>query len=292
MGGYTPLQRRVVSVLPLLLLAITLALSLHSRLSSKLDECVIYREHERPPPVYIPMADSALHNYSVFAIWAGMLTLLALPERRARGLYALLYTALWFHVTYVLLCALKAPLDDFNCAGRHRLYPNGVSGHYCYFLFVTLCAPILARARLRANPTQQPAFIIAPAMLFFVLFAVGAPATLYRTWAHGYHSARQILLGSALGLASHAAVERFFLSRLDDMAPPFTDVLELVVLGAGSCTSFLFYHLLWPLSTAGPALTKGHYQFHIGVWVALLAAAGVYRLLLAASTDRLKVAVA
>lgn len=285
------MQRRVVSVLPVVLLGVTLSLSLHTRLARQLDACVIYRERERPPPVYIPMADSALHNYSVLAIWAGMLTLLALPERRARGLYSLLYTALWFHVTYILLCAVKAPLDDFNCAGRHRLYPNGVSGHYCYFLFVSLCAPILARARLRANPTQQPAFIVAPAMLCFALYAVGAPATLYRTWAHGYHSARQILLGSALGLASHATLERFFLSRLDDSAPPFTDVMEIAVLAACSLTSFVFYHLLWPLSTAGPALTKGHYNFHAGMWLALLAAAGAYRFL-AVPSERAKVAVA
>jgi hypothetical protein len=288
--AYTLLQRRVATAAPAVLLVVTLALSLHHRLSTHLDACFIYREQERPPPTYIPLGDSALHNYSVVAIWGAMLALLALPARRLPGLYALLFTALWFHVTYILLCALKAPLDDFNCAGRHRLYPNGVSGHYCYFLFVSLSAPILAGTRLRANAVQ-PAAVIVPAAAFFAFFAVGAPATLYRTWAHGYHSPRQILLGSALGLASHAALESFFLSRLDDPRPPFGDVMEIAVLAAGSSTSLFLYNLLWPLSTAGPALTTGHMYFHAGLWFAVIAAAAACRLHVRVSEES-KVAVA
>jgi hypothetical protein len=265
-AGYTPAQRRVATYTPALLLALTLALSLHTPLSARLDACFIYRELERPPTTYIPLADSALHNCSVLAIWAAMIALLALPARRRQGLFALLYTAQWFHVTYILLCALKAPLDDFNCGGRHRLYPNGVSGHYCYFLFVSFSAPLLARARLRANAVQ-PAAVIAPAAAFFAAYVVGAPATLYRTWAHGYHSPRQILLGSSLGLASHAALERFFI------AGSHSPAVQLAVLAAGSVASIAVYQALWPLSTAGPALTAGHIAFHAAMWVAVLASA-------------------
>lgn len=271
--GYSPLQRRILVVVPLLLVTATLLLSLSAHYSSRLDTCFIYREKERPPPTYIPLADSALHNYSVFAIWGAMLALLALPAARIQALYSLLYTAVWFHVTYILLCALKAPLDDFNCAGRHETYPNGVSGHYCYFLFVSLSAPMLAQARLAQNKLRPPVILV-PAMLFAFFYAVGAPTTLYRTYAHGYHSPRQIMLGSALGLASHAALERFFLryigAGLD--RSPYGVHAQLAVLAASSLTSFTIYYALWPLSTAGPALTDGHLYFHAGMWSALVIA--------------------
>lgn len=287
--GYSPLWRKTLLSISLALVVLTLMLSLSGHYNSRLDACFIYREKERPPPTYIPLADSALHNYSVFAVWAAMLVLLALPKWRAEGLYSLLYTALWFHVTYILLCALKAPLDDFNCAGRHRFYPNGVSGHYCYFLFVSLSAPMLARARFARNPVR-PVAIVVPAVLFAIFYAVGAPTTLYRTYAHGYHSPRQIMLGSALGLASHAALERFFLCYLGgDGRSPNSTMSQLAVLWASSLTSITCYYALWPLSTAGPALTVGHQYFHGIMWSAVLASAFLAEKV---RGDREKVAVA
>jgi hypothetical protein len=271
--GHSVATRRVVAVAPLVLVALLLALSLHSPLSVRMDTCYIQRELERPAPTTIPLSDSTLHFYSVFTVWAAMLVLLLLPLRRVRALYTLAYTSVWFHCTYVLLAALKAPLDDFKCAGRHHTYPNGISGHYCYFVFVALTVPLLVRDRLIANPSpsSRSPNIIAVAASFLAFFAVGAPATLYRTFIHGYHSFRQILLGAALGMESHAVLERFILGRSDDDA--FSLALQIAVLAAKALSAFTLYFVLWPVTSAGPALTPAHFRFHIAAWCLVISAA-------------------
>lgn len=273
---YSPGQRRALSLTPVILLGVLAYLHFHPY-PYPLDTCSINRVLTKPPPPLIPLPDSALHNYSVLSIWLSMILLLLLPSSSSfsppsstprpslSSLFALLYTALWFHVTYILLCALKAPLGDFNCAGRHPFYPNGVSGHYCYFIFVTLSAPHLARVLLSSS-TFAPRFLTLPSAAFATFYAIGAPATLYRTYAHGYHSPRQIVLGSALGIASHAALEAFFLGDPDR----FSRSATLAVLASASAAALGLYRALWPLSTAGPALTSGHVYFHAGMWAALL----------------------
>lgn len=262
--------RRALLIAPAVLVALTAMLSLHEPLNRRLDACFIYREREAHAPTLIPLGDSALHNGAVYAVWAAMLVLAVLPAQRAKGLFSLAYTSLWFHSTYILLAALKAPLLDFNCGGRHVAYPNGISGHYCYFIFVSLTAPILARARLAANPSA-PMPVLLTAATLLTLYGTGAIATLYRTFAHGYHSPRQILLGSALGIFSHTTLEHFYLGADDKSAPSVA--LALAVVSAKSISAFALYFSLWPLASAGPAVTTGHLYFHACIWALLLACA-------------------
>lgn len=267
-SAYSSKQRQALIAIPAILLAVTLALSRNDHYSAKMNACFIYRATEKPRPTWIPIRDGALHNYSVYVMWAGMLILALLPGRRAVGLFSLLYSSVWFHTTYVLLAALKALMDDFNCAGRHVRYPNGISGHYCYFLFVTLTVRVLAQPRLRANPAA-PQMLMAAAGVLLGMYAVGAWATLYRTFAHGYHSMQQIFLGSALGLASHIALETFMFSGLVDAAL----LMQLSVLVANSSVVFAMYYSWWPTERAGPAITPGHVYFHLVLYAGLFVTA-------------------
>lgn len=264
--------RRALMFAPIVLLAMTAALSLHSHYAVQLDACYINRLTEKPEPVWIPLADSLLNDLSVMSIWGAILLLLTLRNDRKGAVYELAYSAQWFHVTYFLLAALKAPLADYNCAGRHALYPNGISGHYCYFLFVSLTAPSLIRSRLHQNPNASKVKLALPALLY-AAFGVGSVATLYRTWMHGYHSPRQILLGSALGIASFNVLQRFFFDRDDRLRSRNFIALQLMTLASCALTFFALYQALWPLGSAGPALTRGHAIFHASVWVILLGCA-------------------
>jgi hypothetical protein len=269
MLSYTPDQRRVVLGIPVMLVVLTVSLALHPRFASRLDTCFIHRELERPGPTLLPIEDAALHNYSVLAVWTAMLVLLFLPHDRFLGVFQLSYSTLWFHATYILLAALKAPLEDYSCAGRHSYYPNGISGHYCYFVFVSMTVPFLWRARLQANP-QASKVITTPAFACLCLYAAGAIATLYRTWMHGYHSPRQIMLGVALGMCSHALLERIFLGR----PPPQDSVAVLLtILGVVAISSYSLYELVWPKLTAGHALTPSHLVFHLALWLILAGSA-------------------
>lgn len=265
---YTATQRYALFTLPLLLLFATLLLSRHPHYSPKMNACYIYRESETPLPTWIPLRDGLLHNLSVYLMWAGMLLLALLPRARALGLFSLLYASVWFHATYVLLAALKAPLGDFNCAGRHARYPNGISGHYCYFLFVTLTVPAVAMPRLRANK-QAARGALAAAGGLLAMYAVGAGATLYRTFAHGYHSMQQIFLGSALGIASHALLEAFVFSGMVHASVR----MQMSVLVANSCVAFAMYYSWWPTEKAGPAITPAHVYFHALLYAGLFVTA-------------------
>lgn len=270
MDVYSPLYRRILALVPAILLVITSLLSLHDLSAEKLDACFIARELEPHPPNVIPIADSTLHNLAVAAVWIAMLTLLTLPQSRVHAAYTLAYTALWFHSTYILLAALKAPLDDFNCSGRHPLYPNGISGHYCYFVFVSLTVPLLIQARLRSNPSQSRKPVVAVAIAFLIIYAVSATATLYRTLIHGYHSPRQILLGTALGMGSHCVLDRLLFDRASTRLQQ-TPATAVAILISKSFLSFSLYNLLWPFATAGPAVTRPHIAFHAVMWCILFA---------------------
>jgi hypothetical protein len=267
--SYSPSQRRVVLGIPLVLVLLTVGLSFHPRVGSRLDVCFIQREFEKPGPTRIPIGDSALHNFSVLAVWASVLVLLLLPADRYYAVFQLTYAALWFHSTYILLAALKAPLEDYACAGRHSLYPNGISGHYCYFVFVAMTVPFLWNARLRSNP-QASSRLMVPAVACLLCFVIGATATLHRTIMHGYHSPRQIMLGIALGMSSHGVLERVFLGlpRQRNSIP-----LLLAFLCAIAVSSYALYELVWPKLTAGHALTTSHFVFHLSLWLVLIASA-------------------
>ncbi|CDF35449.1 unnamed protein product [Chondrus crispus] len=260
--------RLALATVPLLLVLLTLALDRHPTMGTNLDTCYIRRELEKPAPTFIPMRDGPLHNYSVLVMWISMFLLALLPNGRLKAVYLLTYTSIWFHITYILLAALKAPLYDFACAGRHQFFPNGISGHYCYFIFVALTTPRFARTRLRLNPNTSRLYL-APIALLLTLFTVGGTATLYRTFFHGYHSPRQIALGAALGIFSHSVLD--FFQFEDDAEPPIT--VSLSVLFASSLNALTSYYFLWPHVIAGAAITAGHLRFHAALWLVLLAAA-------------------
>lgn len=264
--AYSSSQRSALWFLPFLFLIATIVLSRHEHYNRKINACYIHRELQKPAPTWIPLGDSQLHNYSVFVMWMGMFVLAMLPQRRAYGIYSLLYASLWFHNAYIAQAPLKALLHDFNCAGRHDMYPNGISGHYCYFVYVSLTIPLLARRRLQANPHASRVLLsIAAALL--LLYAVGSVATLYRTFAHGYHSLRQIFLGIACGTLAHSSLER--LVYASDSDPPVA--AQLLVQLANSFCAFSLYYALWPTETAGVAISVGQVYFHTALYAGLFA---------------------
>jgi len=271
-SAYAPSTRRYLVFIPPVLLLLTVALSLHHPSRVRLNTCYINRAIERPARTWIPLGDGPLHNYSVYLMWAASLILASLPNHRSYALYTLFYSSIWFHTTYVLLAALKSLITDTQCAGRHVDYPNGISGHYCYFLYVSLTLPRLALPRLRANPTSSK-FLFYGVSLIISAYFIGAVATLYRTFAHGYHSMRQILLGSALGLLSHLSLEYMLGSKKQLTGPSLEDMQrQVVIAGANSILVFALYRRWWPVEQ-GHAIPPVQIIFHLSLYAALATSA-------------------
>ena len=264
--GYTKYHRRVLFSVPPILLTLVIILSFIPSYNNRLNGCYITRGLEKPQPVWIPLRDSALHNLAVLLMWLGMLTLSLLPTSRFRGIFDLLHASAAFHSTYIFLCASKALLNDIACGGRDSMYPNGISGHYCYFIYVSLCIPLLARERLdqnASNSSNKNAILFASVCI--AGYAIAGAATLYRTFAHGYHSPRQILLGSALGIASHSALEFLAYSTKPRTKP-------LVLLRSQILASlfvFALYFLTWPKRQVGPAISAAQIVFHTALLVGM-----------------------
>lgn len=239
--------------------------------NSSLDACFINREIMSRPPSSkraIPLADTTLHNSSVLLLWVIIFLLCLLPNQRIWATFTAFLTTVWFHTTYILLAALKALRADFNCAGRHPFFPNGISGHYCYFVFVLLTLIRFTRARVSANPSVSTSSLLVLSALL-AIFIVGAVATLYRTFFHGYHSPRQILLGTALGLVSHVTLHILHLTQPPPTLSFATALPTLVVAAANSLLAFTLYFVLWPHVSAGPAITTTQVVFHLSLWAAL-----------------------
>lgn len=217
----------------------------------------------------IPLSDSALHNSSVLLLWVIVFLLCLLPNQRTWAAFTTVLATVWFHTTYILLAALKAFRADFNCAGRHAFFPNGISGHYCYFVFVLLTLTRFTRARIFANPSVSTSILLALSTLL-ALFIVGAVATLYRTFFHGYHSPRQILLGTALGLVSHVALHILHLAQPPPLLSFSNVVPTLTLAAANSLLAFTLYFVLWPHVSAGPAVSTTQVIFHLTLLAVLV----------------------
>lgn len=149
-------------------------------------------------------------------------------------------------------------------------YPNGISGHYCYFIFVALTAPLYAHSRIRMNPDASKAVLVTSATLMG-LFTIGATATLYRTYFHGYHSPRQIALGAALGILSHVGLETLLFRKEKEVIVR----ISMMTLAASSLTALTLYTRVWPHENAGAAIGQGQLMFHVTLWIILSVAAGV-----------------
>lgn len=150
--------------------------------NSSPDTCFIDREVMKRPPSSgraIPLSDGMLHNSSVLLLWV-IIFLCLLPNQRIWAVFTILLATIWFHSTYILLAALKALRADFNRAGSRPFFPNGISGHYCYFALVVLTLTRFTRARISANPSVSTIALLSLSALL-ALFLVGAVSTLHRT---------------------------------------------------------------------------------------------------------------
>lgn len=253
-----------VFLLLLSLALATVALLPLTNESKRINACFISRASTTPAAstYLIPLPDSALHDYSVKLLWLSLLIVsFVLPKSRTRALHTLSVCTLWFHATYILLAACKALLSDFNCAGRHPQYPNGMSGHYTYFIFVMLTLPLIYKQKLCSTPSSSSSSS-SSYVLYFTwvttgLFFIGGVVTLYRTFFHGYHSLRQILLGSALGTASHVMLDIFHFHH------ELTLTLNgFIVLLSNSLLVIAFYLRVWPVASADPAISTLQFVFH------------------------------
>jgi len=279
-------------------------LSADHALSTTLHACVINRQAagpRRPPsPLALPLGDSALHDASVTTVWAyGLLTAVGLPVERPKAVLDIALTTLWFQATYWAADAAKGALGDDRCtSARRATYPNGVSGHFCYFTFVALAVAVYTADRLTdvaATPalsTVRPVTVAAapgsaaaatagvPQALLGVvaaaagllgLFTIGGVATLVRTYAHGYHSGRQVLLGAAAGIASYLVVDA--LHFCGATAPRLGVQLAVVAAAGGGALSA--YAAAWPSAVAGEeAVTGRQLVGYATAWLVVAAVVG------------------
>jgi hypothetical protein len=120
------------------------------------------------------------------------------------GLFMIGYTISWYHVSWGFVIYLKNYLADLQC----NVHPNSVSGHYHLFIFVLLTAPFMHHYlnhhhydAKKANKPLSPRYKLFYAS--YVLLFVLSLACMLETYMDGYHSVRQILYGSILGIVSH-----------------------------------------------------------------------------------------
>lgn len=96
---------------------------------------------------------------------------------------------------YCVVVVLKVVLADNHC--HHR--PNSVSGHYAFYIFhmiVLYDRPNLSLTTHRLNPSHDSRL----RQWVYYCFVLVSLLTLYDTYTLGYHSLKQILLGTLAGL--------------------------------------------------------------------------------------------
>lgn len=306
--GLPPRVAVALAALSLTLLLVAAAptlmrLSEDHTLVTSLHACVINRQAAGPraprSPLSLPMGDSVLHDASVATLWVyALLTAVGLPVARAKAVLDIAISALWFQATYWAADAVKGFLRDDRCtSARRSTYPNGVSGHYCYFLFASLVVAIYTADRLvdvaahPATATRRPATgaapgtpaaatagipgrvvaVLAASATALGLFAIGATTTLLRTYAHGYHSGRQVLLGAAAGVASALALDALHFRAAT--APRLG--VRLAVVAAVGAASLAAYTATWPSALAGEeAVTRVQVVGYTAAWAVVAAVVG------------------
>lgn len=306
--GLPPTATVALATLSLSLLLVAAAptlmrLSADHKLVTSLHACVVNRQaagpRAPPSPLSLPLGDSVLHDASVAMLWVyGLLTAVGLPVARTKAVLDIAITTLWFQATYWAADAAKGFLRDDRCtSARRSSYPNGVSGHYCYFLFVTLVVAVYTADRLvdvAADPalaTRRPATgavpgtpaaatagiprrvvaVLAAAAAALGFFAIGATTTLLRTYAHGYHSGRQVLLGAAAGVASALALDALHFRRAT--APRMG--VRMAVVAAFGAAALAAYTATWPSAVAGEeAVTQQQLVGYAAAWAVVAAVVG------------------
>ncbi|GAB0492852.1 hypothetical protein MMPV_004122 [Pyropia vietnamensis] len=306
--GLPPAAAVALAALSLTLLLVAAAptlmrLSADHTLVTSLHACAVNRQAAgpRPPPspLSLPLSDSAVHDASVVSLWMyGLLTAVGLPVARAKAVLDIAVTTLWFQATYWAADTVKGVLGDDRCtSARRSTYPNGVSGHYCYFTFVALIVAVYTADRLvdvAADPglaTRRPATgavsgtpaavtagipyrvvaVLAAAAAALGFFTIGATTTLLRTYAHGYHSGRQVLLGASAGVASALALDSLHFRRVT--APRLG--VRLAVVASFGVASLAAYTATWPSALAGEeAVTRQQLVGYAAAWAVVAVVVG------------------
>ncbi|KAA8492810.1 hypothetical protein FVE85_9082 [Porphyridium purpureum] len=219
--------------------------------------------------------DNVLNHVAVACMWLTALGIACMASVRSRPAhrrwapwFELAFAVLWFHASYWFLYVAKAWLGDVNCnSARAPFYPNGVSGHYAYFGFCSLGLPVFFAAHLQTSQRHERrqnektnAFFSA-LYLVAMVYALTSSITLYRTYAHGYHSARQVLLGVATAILSHVSLLEMLGS--DTVAP----LHKCAILALFTACGFMGTRSTWPVEAArGPAIGNVQLLVQVSMW--------------------------
>lgn len=137
---------------------------------------------------------------------------------------------------------------------------------------MSLTAPLLASKIFERVPREEreksrTKSVLSIAGVLISLYAMGSVATLYRTYAHGYHSLKQIFFGTALGCLSHVGLDLFHYSNdVFTGRGPEREKSEMTLLALKSIATLSLYFWLWPVVTAGPAISISQQLFHFILW--------------------------
>eukprot|EP00727_Mastigamoeba_balamuthi_P013422 m51a1_g8702 hypothetical protein (277) ;mRNA; f:89558-90692 len=153
--------------------------------------CFSDRLTAKPPGLSRPAA--TLLAQVVFAF------IYAVPPRSfsRRAVIAWPLCALLFFAAYTWVALAREWQGDLSCGSARSKHANGISGHAMYYLYVVLALLSALRESARAGQRWK-------ALGSWCLLAAQSALTLWiicMSWARGYHSPRQILLGACAGLA-------------------------------------------------------------------------------------------
>jgi hypothetical protein len=153
-----------------------------------LDYCVV-NFHQR-----IESSDF-FYNFSLGCI-VGCFLILSIDEKEnapsPRRFSKVIFTIGWYYTTLIVVVLSKYLLKDNTC----NVHANSVSGHFNMVTFGIL-GLIDLYFFLGVNPRFSKGFFV-----FFGLYCISSFAMLYETYFNGYHSLRQVIYGSAMGIAS------------------------------------------------------------------------------------------
>lgn len=206
--------------------------------------------------------------------------------------YHSIYALVWYYVSYALCISLKHYFDDIACSS----HPNSVSGHFNFYLFASLTLthllvlaldtsaihpPVSSSSASSASQKRHSSISQAIASFYshsfyrkhFLLycitcicFFITAAIQLYRTYFYGFHSLRQIIYGSTLGLLSYAAFSHSLDAGLI-ITKKGTEKNRFPSLSLPVLAAFAVISLPWYLFTVG--------SFPVDAWIVYIIG-GIY----------------
>mmetsp|Transcript_10144 Transcript_10144/g.18271 ORF Transcript_10144/g.18271 Transcript_10144/m.18271 type:complete len:310 (-) Transcript_10144:665-1594(-) len=208
--------------------------------------------------ILIPRSDSLVNLISIYLFWTCIILQLLTNTLYSTThfwthLSQILFSSIWFHNTYWILYFLKCTFYDPLCAHKSNpLYPNSISGHYCYFSFCFLMLhyyyslnkqPFSSFENNRKSIVSGMKLISQIVVVFYAWFAC---MTLYRTYTHGYHSARQCVYGSCMGIVSAILLETVLMSNNNKIRYNMIAALLLSCTLSGTAAEMMWR---WKLNT-------------------------------------------